>query len=205
MNIIQIKKADINDAAKVLALAFCDDPIFRYIFQTTEKYEKSAVWMFSSWVRWAMLYGNAWMTDDKKGVVLMRSLQTPEMSISSMIHAGMLLTPFKLGFTSFRRFYFEIVSLLDKKHKEIMGVQPHWYGWMIGVTSEQRGIGRELMNYCFKIADDSHVPIFLETSTQRNVALYNHKEFQVRDKVQFAPGDFTLYFMVRSPRDHATT
>jgi len=203
MNIVEIKKTDIADMAKVLAAAFREDPIFRYIFQTEERYDRSAVWMFSTWIRWAILYGKAWMSEDRKAVVLMRSLASPKMSLLSMIHAGMLLTPAKLGFTSFRRFYFQIVSVLDKKHEEIMGAQPHWYGWMIGVTPSERGKGRDLMNYCFKIADDYHLPIFLETATQRNVVLYNHKQFQVRDKIEFTRGDFTLYFMVRPPRTTA--
>jgi hypothetical protein len=200
MNIVEIKKEDITHVAKVLAVAFREDPIFKYIFQTEEKYDKSAVWIFSTWIRWAILFGKAWMTEDRKAVVLMRSLRSPEMSLLSMIRAGMLLTPLKLGFTSFRRFYFQVVTVLDKKHKEIMGTQPHWYGWMIGVIPEQRGAGRDLMSYCFKIADEYHLPIFLETATQRNVALYNHRHFQVRDKIEFTPGDFNLYFMVRDPQ-----
>ena len=203
MNIVEIKKTDVADMAKVLAATFRDDPIFRYIFQTEERYDKCAAWMFSTWIRWAILNGNAWMSDDRTAVVLMRSLASPKMSVLSMIRAGMLLTPVKLGFSSFRRFYFQIVSVLDKKHEEIMGSQPHWYGWMIGVTPAEKGKGRDLMNYCFRMADDHHLPIFLETATQRNVALYNHKQFQVRDKIEFTRGDFTLYFMVRPPRTGA--
>ncbi len=204
MNIIEIKKQDISRASEVLAEAFCDDPIFRYIFKTPENYKRSAAWMFSTWVRWAVIYGKAWMTEDGKAVVLMRSLETPGMSLWSMIRAGMLPTPVKLGLASFRRFYFEVVSLLDKKHAEIMGSKPHWYGWMIGVAPAQRGIGRELLNYCFDIADRAQLPIFLETATEKNVALYNHKEFEVRDKVRFTQGDFTLYFMVRPPQENGT-
>ena len=199
MNIIEVEKKDINKAASNLALAFRDDPIFRYIFKTPEKYQKCAAWMFSCWVQWSVMYGKAWMSEDGKAVVLMRSLDTPKMSLVSMINAGMLLTPVKLGWPSFWRFYFKIVKLLDKKHEEIMGTQPHWYGWMIGVDPGKKGIGRELMNHCFKIADDRQIPIFLETSTERNVALYNHKEFELRDKTHFVPGNFTLYFMVRTP------
>lgn len=203
MKIIEIKKQDIPHVSKVLAIAFRDDPIFRYIFQTEEKYDRCATWMFASWIRWATLYGNAWMTEDRKAVVLMRSIRSPKMTMMSMIRAGMLLTPLKLGFKAFRRFYFQVVTILDKKHEEIMGTQLHWYGWMIGVTPEDRGKGRDLMNYCFKIADDYHIPIFLETATQRNVALYNLKQFQVKDKIEFTLGDFTLYFMVRPPREIA--
>ena len=200
MNIIEIKDEHIRKAADVLALSFKDDPIFKYIFKTPAKYDKTAPWVFSTWVRWAVLYGKAWMTEDGNAVVLMRSTKNSEMSLWSMIRAGMLPTPLKLGIGAFRRFYFQIVSLLDKKHAEIMGNTPHWYGWMIGVNPAYKGIGRQLMNHCFEIADEAQLPIFLETSTDRNVAIYNHKDFEVKEKVFVKQGNFPLYFMVRQPK-----
>jgi hypothetical protein len=201
MNIIEIKKQDINKAAEILSLSFKDDPIFRYIFKTREKYLQLAPWMFSTWVRWAMLFGRAWMTEDRNSVLLMRAFGKSEMSLWSMIRAGMLLTPVKLGAGAFWRFYFEIVSLLDKKHNEIMGSQPHWYGWMLGVNPANKGIGRVLLKYCFDTADQKQLPVFLETSIERNVQLYNYSEFEVKDKVFVNKGKFMLYFMVRQPKN----
>ncbi len=197
MNIVEIKENEINKAANVLALAFENDPIFNYIFKTPELYHKAAPWLFSTWVRWAVIYGKAWMTEDGKGVVLMRSLENPHMSFLSMVRAGMLPTPFKLGWGAFKRFYFEIVETLDRKHAEIMGKTLHWYGWMIGVRPDSRGTGRFLMNYCFKMADQAGLPIFLETATEHNVSLYNHKEFEMKEKISVGKADFSLYFMVR--------
>src|ERR1041384_6270396 len=119
MNIIELKKEDIKKAAEILTLSFKDDPIFRYIFKSSEKYYKAAPWMFATWVRWAVLFGKGWMTEDGSAVVLMRSPGKAHMSLRSMIQAGMLPTPFKIGIGGFRRFYFEIVAMLDKKHAEI--------------------------------------------------------------------------------------
>lgn len=200
MNIIEIKKQDIKRAAEVLTLSFKDDPIFRYIFRSPEKYQQIAPWLFSTWVRWTVLFGKGWMTDDGCALVLMRSPGKSAMSFRSMIRAGMLLTPLKLGISAFRRFYFEIVAMLDKKHARIMGDTLHWYGWMIGVDpgKQHQGIGLQLMNYCFKLADDMQLPIYLETSVERNVALYNYKEFRMKDEATIA-GRFNLYFMVREP------
>ena len=66
--------------------------------------------MFATWVRWAVLFGKGWMTEDGSAVVLMRSPGKAHMSLRSMIRAGMLPTPFKIGTGGFRRFYFEIES-----------------------------------------------------------------------------------------------
>ena len=118
-----------------------------------------------------------------------------------MIRAGMLPTPVKLGVSAFKRFYFEIVAMLDKKHEQIMGDKPHWYGWMIGVNplKQHKGIGMQLMNHCFKLADEMMLPIYLETSVEKNVSLYNYKDFSVKNTATIA-GRFKLYFMVREPQ-----
>jgi hypothetical protein len=201
MNVVEIKKEDIPDAARVLADSFRHDPIFNYIFLTKERYHQYAPWLFSTWVRWAILYGKAWMTEDKKVVLLARSPERANMNLWSMIRSGMLPTPVKLGYTSFKRFYFEIVTLLDKKHFTIMGKEPHWLGWMLGVDpgASSNTSGLVLINHLTQIADKGKVPIYLETSIGRNVTLFHYKNFRIKDEAQITKGNFPLYFMVREP------
>jgi len=201
MNIIEIKKQHIKKTAEVLTRSFKDDPIFHYIFRSPEKYGQVAPWLFATWVRWTVMFGKGWMIDDGSALVLMRAPGKAQMSFGSMIRAGMLLTPWKLGASAFRRFYFEVVAMLDKKHAQIMGDEPHWYGWMIAVDpgKQHKGLGLQLMNHCFRLADAMNLPIYLETSVERNVVLYNHREFQTKDSCTIA-GCFNLYFMVREAR-----
>jgi hypothetical protein len=201
MKVIGIKNKDINNAAQVLAISFQHDPIFHYIFQTQEKYKRHAPWLFATWVRWAVLYGKAWMTEDKKVVLLARAPGRAGMNLWSMIRSGMLPTPFRLGAGAFKRFYFEIVSKLDEKHFSIMGKDPHWLAWMLGVDPQNnsRGSGLTLMNHLTHLADDGQIPIYCETSVDRNVALFHHKNFEIKDKVIITKEKFPLYFMVRKP------
>ena len=202
MNIIEIDKDKIKKAGEILAIAFKEDPIFKYIFQSPEKYDQCAAWLFSTWVRWAVMFGKAWITDDESAVIIMRSIGKSDMSLWSMIRAGMLPVPFKLGFGAFNRFYFEIVSMLDREHAKVMGKTPHWYGWMVGVKPEHKRVGWKLINHCIEIADCAQLPLFLETSTSRNVSLYNHKDFEVKHEKFIEEGNFTLYFMVRQPKSN---
>ncbi len=200
MEIIKLELKDVEKAADIFVKAFQDDPIFHYVFGSKEKYFKKAPWLFKTWVNWAVMFGEAWITDDGNSVVIMRSLEHSEMSLWSMIRAGMLPTPIKLGWKTFLRFYINMVMLLEKKNQEIMGPEHHWYGWMIGVKPEFKGMGRILLNHCFKLADERKLPIYLETSTRKNVAMYNHLDFKLLEEVYVPKGDFNLFFLVREPK-----
>jgi ribosomal protein S18 acetylase RimI-like enzyme len=200
MEVRRVEKKDIPKATEILVAAFVSDPIFSYIFGTRERYDKLAPWMFKTWVNWAFKYGEPWMTDDGNSVLLMRSLENSEMTLWSMIKAGMLPTPYKMGLRSFRRFIFRVVLPLEKKNREIMGEQHHWYGWMVGVKPKARGLGRKLFKHCFKIADERNLPVYLETSISNNVSLFQHCGFEERGRLRIAEGNMDLVFMVRPPQ-----
>ncbi len=202
MEIIKITNKDITTASEVLVSAFQEDPIFLYIFGSHEKYLKRAPWLMSTWVAWSVKYGEAWMTADGNSVVLTRSLPDTGMALWSMIRAGMLPTPIKLGWSAFYRFYFRIVKLLEKKNHQHMAQRPHWYGWMIGVRPEYRGIGKILINHIFNIADREGLPLYLETSTIQNVELYTYLGFKQLDQTDIEEGNFSLFFMMRPPKNH---
>ena len=200
MKIIQIKEENIERAGEVLALAFAGDPIFQYIFQSDEAYQKHAAWLFSTWVRWSRQNGLAMMTEDGNAVLLARRPQETSMSFISFIRAGMLPLPFRVGWKIFRRFYFNVVPLLERKHDEVMGSEGHWYGWMIAAAPGHEGLGLRLMQYSAQLADNDLLPYYLETATERDVALYAHFGFKVKEQVSLTGNNLTLYFMVREPR-----
>src|SRR5438552_10051288 len=108
MKILPIKKENLTRASEVLALAFKSDPIFQYIFQSKEQYDKHAAWMFSTWIRWAMQDGLAMMSEDGNAVLLARKPGRTEMSFVSFIRAGMLPLPFRVGWQIFSRFFFKV-------------------------------------------------------------------------------------------------
>jgi len=203
MNIVKIEEHDIDRIAEVFTIAFEEDPIFKYIFRDAGKYKIAAPWLFASWIKWAVRFGEAWMSEDKSAAVITRKQGDARMSFASMVRAGMLPTPFKLGLRAFYRFYFKILPVLDKNHKTITGNTPHWYGWMIGTTIPGKGMGRPLLNYVRDIADEKQLPIFLETATPSNLSLYELFGFEIKGR-QTVDKDCTVYFLMRPPQIQKT-
>ena len=199
MNIVKIEERHIGRIAEVFTIAFENDPIFRYIFGGADKYKTGAPWLFASWIKWAVLFGEAYMSEDGNAAVIMRKQGDARMSFPSMVRAGMLPTPFKLGVGTFYRFYFKILPAMDKNHKKITEKTPHWYGWMIGTTMPGKGMGRPLLNYVRDIADQKQLPIFLETATPSNLALYEAFDFAEKGR-QTIDADCTIYFLMRPPQ-----
>ena len=199
MKIIKIGRGHIAHAAMVLTTAFKQDPIFRFIFGNAATYQCAAPWLFASWIKWAVLFGEAWITEGGDAVVITRKIGDARMSFLTMIRAGMLPTPFKLGWHAFHRFYFKVLPVLDKNHERIMGTTPHLYGWMIGATATGEGMARPLFNFIRGIADERQLPIFLETANGTNLSLYDHFGFRIVGQEVIA-GDCTVYFLVRQPQ-----
>ena len=61
-------------------------------------------------------------------------------------------------------------------------VEPHWYVCMVGVRPEARGMGlsRTVLRPVFEAADITGVPIYLETMSEVNVAIYQKLGFELR-------------------------
>lgn len=200
MKIQKVYPNNAEQAASILVDAFSEDPLFLYIFGNHRNYYKKAPWLFLSWVKWSIKFGEAWMTEDENSVVLTRAINNSSMSLMSMIRAGMLATPFNLGWKCFKRFYFDIAVILERKNKVIMEKVPHWYGWMIGVRKDHRGLGKILLDHCMQCADLENVPLYIETSTLGNVKLYNHFDFELKDHLILDQANVDLFFMLRQPK-----
>ena len=78
---------------------------------------------------------------------------------------------------------------------------PHWYLPLIGVDSgsQGQGYGSTLMSHALALADQEHLPAYLESSNERNITLYERHGFKVMDRLQSgnSPG---LWPMLRDPR-----
>lgn len=201
MAIITIGNDDIKNAARILVLAFQDDPLFNYVFQSREKYERVAPWLFSAWIKLCINYGTAWQNSSCNGVLLMRPQSNFNLSLQDIISSGMMLLPFKMGWPVFRRFYFTIFLLLKNKQSQITQNKPHWYGWMIGVHPTNAGLGNELLSHCFGLVNATSTPLYIETTSEKNVSLYCRKNFELKGEVVVKPEILTLYFMVKHPDD----
>lgn len=72
------------------------------------------------------------------------------------------------------------------------------YLWFIGVDPDQqhRGIGSALLGEIIADASNRNLPVYLETSTRRNLPWYERFDFEVYDQLVL---DYTLFFLKYIP------
>jgi ribosomal protein S18 acetylase RimI-like enzyme len=68
--------------------------------------------------------------------------------------------------------------------------EPHWYLTVLGVEPREqgRGAGAALVRAGLARAGADGVPAYLETNSEKNVAIYEHLGFEVRDHVEIPGG-----------------
>lgn len=78
---------------------------------------------------------------------------------------------------------------------------PHWYVQLLGVRPESQGQGlsRAVLRPVFEAADRDRVPVYLETATEPNVAIYQKLGFALRGHRELS-GGLPNWELVRAPR-----
>jgi len=86
----------------------------------------------------------------------------------------------------------------EKLHPKV----PHWYLAVIGVEPARQGegLGGKLLDVVLDRLDGTHVPAYLETSTEGNVAWYRHHGFELQEEVRPAAGGPPIWTMWREPK-----
>lgn len=76
------------------------------------------------------------------------------------------------------------------------------YCWFYGVKNDAKGKGAavELKNYIFSEADRLQLPIYLETSMQKNLIAYKRYGFETFHEWNVEKQNITLWFMKREPK-----
>jgi ribosomal protein S18 acetylase RimI-like enzyme len=108
--------------------------------------------------------------------------------------------PLLLATTGLGRFgrLLALRAAMDKHHPMD---RPHTYLWFIGVTPKAQGlgIGSRLLKAGLDQLDSAGRPAFLETSTERNVALYRRHGFEIIADYKPTPDGPQTYGMWREP------
>jgi GNAT superfamily N-acetyltransferase len=73
-----------------------------------------------------------------------------------------------------QRRFSRTTPIIAETHKRIMGNQPHWHCWMMGVLPARQGtgVGRPLMRYTFEQSDRAGLPCYLETFSETSVRVH---------------------------------
>lgn len=195
MSIETIKPGQFKAAADTLAAAFWDDPLMQVMAPDKGRRARVGPWYFSKVIDYGIRWGHVFCNEEASAVAAWLPPDHSEASTRNMpVGIGL---PLRAGIYGAMR-YMRAMSITEKLHMAVEG--PHWYLMVLGTRPDQqaKGLGSELLDLATSEADLSRAPCYLETVTERNVAFYSKRGFEVAGRAQLF--GFTMFGMVRLPK-----
>ena len=200
---VRLDASQKDRAAAVLARAFRDDPIQRYVIPDDDRRARVAPWTFGAAIRYCLPHGGVYAALAIGGVACWLPPGVGAADALGMIRSGKISAPLRLGPAAFLRFM-GIASYMTAERKRLVPA-PHWYLLAIGVEPSRQGegIGGALLEPALSRADADVTPCYLETQTERNVKFYERHGFAVTSVGE--PRGLRVWTMLREPRPPAPT
>ncbi|MHA2399883.1 MAG: GNAT family N-acetyltransferase [Promethearchaeota archaeon] len=200
-NLSQINRNQIKSAAKVLARAFLNDPLYIAYFPDSSKRIEQNYHLMKNSILYCMKYGEIFITSPKLEGVALWQLNEPRKKKQD--------DPFKL-FLNWINFSLAIAlgkdletvqsiySYTHSIHYELVPSR-HWYFFILGVDPHFQGKGyaSRLIKPMLARIDKDHLPCYLDTNNEQNIDLYQHFGFKTLKKYQIPGTDVTNWSMIR--------
>ncbi len=127
------------------------------------------------------LFGRVYLSDDKKGCALVSFPEKKKTTVKALWLEVKLI---------FNAIGFDNISRAVNREKEISKNYPSpkiYYLWFIGVSPEDQnqGVGQRLLHELLAEAQAMNRPLYLETSTQKNLAWYAKFGLVVYNQLDF--------------------
>lgn len=197
ITVSDIQMNEIEKAAVTLFHAFKNDPLMKWVFGDENLYQEKAVELFETWVKYCVLYGKAFKTNNFEAVALRRKPGDIKFTLWRIFRSGMLRTPQILGKNGFDRLMqFDKIAVLEKQKN--MEKKLFWYCWMIGTDPkfQKQGFGSALMAHTFAIAKQDNLPCYLETSSEASKQVHLSKGYKILSEVSLPRSDFKIISML---------
>jgi ribosomal protein S18 acetylase RimI-like enzyme len=170
-----------GDAALVahdLADAFARDALFDWLSRTDDRRETARRLFFDLIVKSALKSGSRIERPACGGAAALWTSSEAVISLSFIEEIQSLRVG--LAVTGWRRFPRLLALRRDMEAHHPLG-RPHDYLWFLGVVHAQqgRGVGSWLLRAAAERLDHAGRPAYLETQSERNVALYRRFGFEV--------------------------
>jgi ribosomal protein S18 acetylase RimI-like enzyme len=195
-----VRKATLADAprlAQALASAFQDDPVMAWVFPDQHRRRRILpAFMEFRLRRLAFPQDEVWMTAG--GAAAAVWLPPPGRWQLSRPQRLRLL-PALVRFLGLRTA--SVLAGLERMEARHPHDPPHWYLFILGTepAAQGRGLGSALLAQVLAGVDADGMPAYLESSSERNLALYGRHGFEVTSEVVI-PGGPRIWPMWREPR-----
>lgn len=194
--------ADADAVARDLAAAFALDPVFAW-FSRPDARRDPAREAFFRHLMGEMVMGVGEVLRPSTGGAAAIWMPSEALGPNSAL-TELRALPMILELTGWSRF-FRMLQLREAMDRHHPMDRPHAYLWFLGVTPEAQGhgVGSRLLKAKIDQLDATRRPAFLETATERNVALYKRHGFDVVAEYRPNPAGPVNWAMWRNPRRQA--
>jgi GNAT superfamily N-acetyltransferase len=185
---------DLRAVSLVLARAFRDDPVHRWILPSELGWALASDAFFAMVMREALRHQSAFTTEAHEGA----ALWVPPYPVPATWRE-------RLGTAA--RWYFALGRRAAAVGRELARVErahplePHWYLAVLGTDPrhQRRGVGSALLAPTLARCDADRVPAYLESSKRENMPFYERHGFRVSGELVFRNGP-TVWRMQREAR-----
>ena len=196
---VEALAGDLPGVADDLAAAFAGDVMFDWFFRADDRRDEARARFFRMLIG-QMAFGAGRIERPAGGgaaaVWMPFAFVGPTPLIQELRALPTLL--FVTGLARFSR----LVALRADMDKHHPMDRPHAYLWFLGVTpaAQGHGVGSRLLKVGTDRLDAAGEPAYLETQTERNIALYRRHGFEVISEHKARPDAPPLWSMWREPQ-----
>ena len=193
------REVDVRRLSAVLARAFHDDPVMRWMLPDAADRAKALPRMFATMTRRHFLARAGTEVASRDDVIGGATLwDPPGRWQSTRLEEWLMMPAFIWAFRSRVAASQKVADAMKGSHPE----EPHWYLMVIGTDPSVRGagLGRALMRSRLDRCDAEGAPAYLEATKSELVPYYSRFGFDVTGEIDLPDGGPTMWLMWRNPR-----
>jgi hypothetical protein len=190
--------AEVETAAGIISEAFIDDPLCAYMLPFRRTRRKTLHKFFRAYGEINLKNQRGYGAGEPlQGVAFWIAPGQADLSVSLRslsIFIPLLFTCYPIGYLRAK----PALQAQEALHQKYAS-QPHFYLDNIGVlyASRGQGLASKLIRPFLELADSQKVPVYTDTYTASNVALYEHFGFQCAEACPIAGTGLTLWALLR--------
>jgi GNAT superfamily N-acetyltransferase len=175
-----LERRELDAAARMLAAAFDEDPLFAWLLPDAELREHWLRWFFATGLGQSLDAGGAWVLEPDVGAIALLPAGAWPISLAKVVAS----VP-----TPTRRPTWRLASAGIHLLRRIAALHPtdrHVYVAILGVHPREKGRGRggALLRHAAALAREAGVPQYLETGNPVNLTLYRRFGFEVVETIE---------------------
>jgi ribosomal protein S18 acetylase RimI-like enzyme len=182
--------ADEQLVVSAIVMAFSSDPAARWVYPEPHQYLKHFPEFVTAFGGKALAHGSAYFTEGGAAAALWLppGVEPDDEQLTDILARSV---PKRI-----REDVFTVFEQMGSYHPR----EPHWYLPMIGVdvTLQGRGFGSALLKHALSVCDESGHPAYLESSSPRNIPLYERHGFKLLGTIQVGSSP-PIFPMLRQP------